>query len=53
MPKGVAVSASNSDIDIDSSEHCDGGPRQVKQFDDEDEFRDIEFEDLAMLEGPQ
>jgi hypothetical protein len=41
-----------SNINIDNSEHCDGRPRQVKQISDENEFKDIEFEDLVMLEGP-
>ncbi len=53
MPKGGDASISNLDIDIDNSEHCGGGPRQVKQINDEDEFKDTNFEDLVMLEGPQ
>jgi len=51
MPKGVDASASNSNTDTDNSEYYDGGPRQVKQIDDEEEFRDTKFEDLVMLEG--
>jgi hypothetical protein len=50
IAKGVDAFASDSDIDIDNSEHCDGGPCQVKQIDDENEFRDIAFEDLVMSE---
>jgi hypothetical protein len=53
MPKGVHASTSNSDIDTNNSEHCDERLRQVKQFDHEDEFKDTEFEDLVMSEGPQ
>jgi hypothetical protein len=53
MPKGVDASASYSDPDTDNKEHCDGGPSQVEQIDDDNEFRDIEFEDLVLLEGPQ
>jgi len=53
MPKGVDASASNLDIDMDSSEHCDERLRQVKRFDHEDEFRDTKFEDLVMSKGPQ
>jgi hypothetical protein len=37
MPKGVNASVSNSDIDTNNNEHYDGGPCQVKQFDDKDE----------------
>jgi len=39
--------------DVDNSEHCDGGPHQVKQINDENEFKDTNFEDLVMSEGPQ
>jgi hypothetical protein len=53
MPKGVDASALDSNTNIDNNEHCDGEPHQVKQFDDEDDFRDIEFEDLVMSKGPQ
>ncbi len=53
MPKGGDASTSYLDIDIDNSEHCDGGLRQVKQINDENEFKDTNFEDLVMSEGPQ
>ncbi|CAK9215781.1 unnamed protein product [Sphagnum troendelagicum] len=53
MPKGVDASTSDSDTDTDNNEHYDGGPHQVKQIDDEEEFRDTKFEDLVMLEGPE
>jgi len=43
----------DSDIGIDSNEHCDGELCQFKQINDENEFRDVELEDLVMLEGPQ
>jgi hypothetical protein len=38
MPIGVDASASDSNTDINSNGHYDGGPCQVKQFDDEDEL---------------
>jgi len=50
MPKSVNAYASYLNTDSDSS---DGGPHQVKQFDDKDEFRDTKFKDLVMSEGPQ
>jgi len=53
MPKGVDASALDSNIDTDNSEHYNGGPRQVKQIDDDEEFRDTKFEDLVMFEGPE
>jgi hypothetical protein len=53
MPKGVATLTLDSNTNTSSNEHYDGGPHQVKQFDDEDEFRDIAFEDLIMSKGPQ
>jgi hypothetical protein len=53
MPKGVDAYALDLDIDTDSNEHCDERPRQVKQFDHEDEFKDTEFEDLVMSKKPQ
>jgi hypothetical protein len=37
MPRGVGAFASDSDTDTDNNEHYDGGPCQVKQFDDKDE----------------
>jgi hypothetical protein len=50
MPKSVNAYALDLNTDSDSS---DGGPHQVKQFDDKDEFRDTKFKDLVMSEGPQ
>jgi hypothetical protein len=50
MTKSEDVSTSNSDIDTNSSEHCDGEPRQFEQIDDENEFKDIELENLVMTE---
>jgi len=38
MPIGVDASASNTNTNINRNGHCDGGPHQVKQFDDEDEL---------------
>ncbi len=32
MPKGVDTSASNSNIDTNNIEHCDGKPRQVMKI---------------------
>jgi hypothetical protein len=53
MTKGEDAFVSNSNTSIDSSEHCDGEPRQFEQIDDENEFKDTELEDLVMTEGPQ
>jgi len=47
------ASASYSDTSTNSSEHYDGELCQFEQIDDENEFRDIELEDLVKLEGPQ
>ncbi len=47
------TSTSNSNIGIDNSEHCDEEPRQFEQIDDENEFRDIEMEDLVRSKGLQ
>ncbi len=53
MPKKVDAYALDSNTDTNISEPCDGGHRQVEQVGDENEFRDIEFEDLVLSEGPQ
>jgi hypothetical protein len=53
MTKGEDASTSDSNIGIDSNEHCDGEPRQFEQIDDENEFRDTKSEDLMMLERPK
>jgi hypothetical protein len=45
--------ASNSNINIDNSEHCDEEPRQFEQIDDENEFKDTEMEDLVRSKGLQ
>ncbi len=47
------ASISDSDTGIDSSEHCDGEPRQFEQIDDENEFRDTEPKVLVRSEGSQ
>jgi hypothetical protein len=41
------------DTGTDSSEHYDEEPHQFEQIDDENEFKDTEFEDLVRSEGPQ
>jgi hypothetical protein len=53
MSKGEDASISDLDTGIDSNEHCDGKPRQFEQIDDENEFKDIELEDLVMAKGSQ
>jgi len=53
IPKGVDVPISNSDIDMDNSEHYDEGFHQVDQIGDENEFWGIEFENLVLLERPK
>ncbi len=50
--KGEDAFASYSDIGTDNNEHYDGEPCQFEQIDDENEFKDIELEDLVSLEGP-
>ncbi len=52
VPKGVNAYVLDLDIDTNSSEHYDGGPHQFEHIDDENEFKDIELEDLVMSEGP-
>jgi hypothetical protein len=42
----------NSDANTDDSEHCDSETNQLKQTDCEDEFGDIEMEELVKSEGP-
>ncbi len=41
------------DLDSDTDEVRGGGLQLVKPVDDESEFRNTEFEDLVLLEGPQ
>jgi hypothetical protein len=53
MTKGEDASTSDSNISIESNEHCDGEPRQFEQINDENEFMDIELEDLVMAKGSQ
>ncbi len=53
MIKGEDASTSYLDVGTNSSEHCDGDPRQFEQMDNEDEFKDIELEDMVRSEGPQ
>jgi hypothetical protein len=48
MPICVDASASNTNTNINRNGHCDGGPHQVKQFDDEDELGV-----LVMSKGPK
>jgi len=53
MTKEDDASTSYSNTGTDGSEYCDWESRQLKKIDCEDEFRDIELEDLVRLEGPQ
>jgi hypothetical protein len=48
----VDVLVSDSDIDIDNNEHCDGGLQLAKPISDEYEFGNTELEDLMLSEGP-
>jgi hypothetical protein len=52
MTKEDAASTSDSDTSTDGSEHCDSESNQLKQNDCEDEFRDVELEELVRSEGP-
>jgi hypothetical protein len=38
IPRGVDVSVSDLDTDMDNNEHCDEGFHQVEQIGDESEF---------------
>jgi hypothetical protein len=51
--KGEDAFTLDLDTGTNSSEHYDGEPRQFEQIDDENEFRDIELEDLVRSKGPQ
>jgi hypothetical protein len=53
ITKGEDAFASDSYTSIDSSEHYDGEFHQFEQIDDENEFRNIELEDLVRSEGLQ
>jgi hypothetical protein len=46
-------STSDSDANTDDSEHCNLESNQLKQINCEDEFGDIEMEELVKSEGPQ
>ncbi len=52
IPKDVNAPASNSNTNIDNKEHYDGEPHQFEQIDNENEFKDIELEDLVMSNRP-
>jgi hypothetical protein len=51
--KGENAFTLDLDIGTDSNEHSDGELHQFEQIDDENEFRDIELEDLVKSKGPQ
>jgi hypothetical protein len=53
MSKEVDVPVLDSNTNTDNSEHCDGGLQLVELISDENEFGDIELEDLVLPEGPQ
>jgi hypothetical protein len=53
MTKEGDSSTSTSDADIDDSERSDSESNQLKQIDYENEFGDIELEELVKSEGPQ
>ncbi len=53
MTKENATSTLDSDAGTDGSEHCDSVSNQLKQIDYEDEFGDVELEELVSSEGPQ
>jgi len=53
MTKEDAASTSDSDTGTDGSEHCDSMSNELKQIDCEDEFRDVELEELVRSEGLQ
>jgi hypothetical protein len=53
MTKEDDVSTSDSDTGTDGSGHYASKSNQLKQIECEDEFRDIELEDLVRSEGPQ
>jgi hypothetical protein len=52
MTKEGGSSTSASDADTDDSEHSDLESNQLKQIDYENEFGDIELEELVKSEGP-
>jgi hypothetical protein len=47
------VYTSDSDDDIDSNGYYDSESNQLKQIDCEDEFEDVDLEELVNSEGPQ
>ncbi len=53
MTKEDDVYASDSDDDTDSSEYYDSESNQLKQINCEDEFKDVDLEELVNSEGPQ
>jgi hypothetical protein len=53
MTKGEDASASDSNTGTDNSAHYDGEPQQFEQINDDNGFKDIELEDLVMVERPQ
>jgi hypothetical protein len=53
MTKEDATSTSDSDTGTDGNEHCDSKSNKLKQIVCEDEFRDVELEELVRSEGPQ
>ncbi|CAM6057342.1 unnamed protein product [Sphagnum tenellum] len=53
MTKEDDASTSDSDTGTDGNKHCDSESNQLKQIDCEDEFRDVELEELVKSEGPQ
>ncbi|CAM6021182.1 unnamed protein product [Sphagnum balticum] len=53
MPEADDASTSKLEFHTDGSEHCEWDSHQLKQIVCEDEFKDIELEDLVKSEGPQ
>jgi hypothetical protein len=51
--EGDDASTSDSDDDSDTSEYYDSESNRLGQIDSEDEFVDVEFEELVSSEGPQ
>jgi hypothetical protein len=53
MPDEDDASTSESKTNIDGNEHCEWDSHQLKQIDCEDEFKDLELEDMVRSEGPR
>ncbi len=53
MTKEDDVYTSDSDDDTDSSEYYHSESNQLKQINCEDEFKDVDLEELVNSEGPQ